>query len=227
MGILNQMLSGGGAELCAPILQTYQSIHNAPVYSVQGQPTQIQQAYDLYRQAISTLDGRSDSFLQCGASGGSIGNLDIGETIEVAQKSVGLLARALELAKSVSQTTASPLESAILRMRLAVSDISGQINRFMPYYKSAYSDYMCPQILASDAALQPIELDVSSQPQNVRTAYDLYRQAVVAYRVGVSELADTCRAGDHPIDLPLLKSAYLSVSKVINLLSSAYDALKQ
>ena len=91
MGLLNEMVAGGGSELCSQLVQTYQILHNAPVYNLSDQAVAIQNAYDMYRQAINGLDGRAGSFLQCGSAGGTIGSLDLGVTVKAALNSVGLL----------------------------------------------------------------------------------------------------------------------------------------
>ena len=53
---LNEMASGGGVEVCAPLIAEYQGIHNAPTYDVTGQSTEMQNAYAAYRNGINIVN---------------------------------------------------------------------------------------------------------------------------------------------------------------------------
>ena len=53
---LNEMASGAGVEVCAPLIAKYQGIHTAPTYDVTGQSTEVQNAYAAYRNGISIVD---------------------------------------------------------------------------------------------------------------------------------------------------------------------------
>ena len=92
------MKQGGGAQLCAPLLENYQSLHNAPTYDPIGQSVQFQQAYNLYRQAIDLVNGRAASFQSCGQGGGAIGGLDWSETRAKLDRAAQLLQQARDWA---------------------------------------------------------------------------------------------------------------------------------
>ena len=190
-GILNQMLSGG-AELCAPLQEKYQSIHNAPQYDVSGQPSQIQQAYALYRQAIDLVDTRALTIQECGKGGGPIGRNDQGILHGLFAQAASLFGQAVDWTKRAGTVSADmPFKDAVARVQLAVSQIGlafqrvsvGRVERCEPFV----DEY---NIIANAPTY-----DVSAQSANIQTAYSLYRNAIETVLPRITPVAEMCNKG--------------------------------
>ncbi len=67
---------GGRSGSCAELRANYNTIVNAPTYDVSGQPSNVQGAYDLYRQAIAIIIERISPYdKMCAGGGGTVGKL--------------------------------------------------------------------------------------------------------------------------------------------------------
>jgi len=203
LSVLDQMQTGG-AELCAPLLAKYQSVSAAPVYDVSGQPAAVQQAYDLYRSAISTITARASSFSDCGKAGKPIGGLDWSETRRIVDKALGLLGQAAQkLINTANQTTLSPLAAAIARFRTSLDGIAGVLDQHLgAHWQTPLRgrDPDCGAVQAFHAAIQPQEFDVTGQPQSVVNAYQAYRQALDNYTLKISGVAGMCANPDYELN---------------------------
>ena len=75
-GSMDRIYAGGGAEACTPFLADFYAVVNAATHDVSGQPSQVQSAYGLYREAIAIIADKVNSIREvCEAGGGTIGNL--------------------------------------------------------------------------------------------------------------------------------------------------------
>lgn len=215
-GVLDQMFQGG-AELCAPLLEKYQSLHNAPQYDMGNQPVQMQQAYALYRQGIDVVDSQLAMMQACGKGGGSIGRNDSGTLHRVFAQAAGLFGQAIDLTKRASGVSPSmPLVDVVARVRAAMSYIGrvfqggGQCAPFIDEYN----------ILANAPTY-----DVSTQPANVQTAYGLYRHALEIAIPKIMLAVEVCNKGggsvnrlDYAKALPVLREAEGLLNQAVSLL---------
>ncbi|HET7088690.1 MAG TPA: hypothetical protein VFL17_08585 [Anaerolineae bacterium] len=75
-GSMDRIYAGSGAEACAPFLADFYAIVNAATHDVNQQPSQVQSAYSLYREAVAIITDKVNSIREvCEAGGGTIGNL--------------------------------------------------------------------------------------------------------------------------------------------------------
>jgi hypothetical protein len=192
IGLLDQMLSGGGVELCAPLIAKYQSIHNAPTYDVAGQNYEMQQAYAAYRNGINLVDTQSAQLLSCGRNGGTLGPLDTGVAIKQLNIAVAAFGQAHDwVRRAVPISAAGSLPEAAQRVLLAISQLdlayqhagSGQTQECEPFVNEH-------NVLASAPAY-----DVSAEPASVQSAYALYRQGIDLAMSKTSAVVDMCNRG--------------------------------
>ncbi len=67
---------GGRSGSCTELRANYSTIVNAPTYDVSAQPSNVQGAYGLYRQAIAIIVERISPYDQmCAGGGGTVGKL--------------------------------------------------------------------------------------------------------------------------------------------------------
>ncbi len=179
-------------DLCAPLVEAYRNIHNAPTYDPNGQSVQFQQAYNLYRQAIDLINSRTASFESCGQGGGTIGGLDWSETRAKLDRATQLLRQALDWAQRTADPSSMSLPEAVTRARLAAVAIVGAMDRYL----DAGSHEPCEPIVAEIDALKAAPTyDVSDQPATVQNAYSLYRQAVDLGVAKTVSIVDVCARG--------------------------------
>ena len=212
VSLLDQMKQGGGAELCAPLLEAYQNIRNAPTYDPNGQSVQFQQAYNLYRQAIDLINSRAASFQSCGQGGGAIGGLDWSETRTKLDRATQLLQQALDWAQRTADMSSSmSLPEAVTRARLAVVAIVSAMDRYL----DAGSHESCAPLVAEINVLKAAPMyDVSTQSPTVQNAYSLYRQAVDLGVAKTASIVDVCARGGGEIgsqDAYTLRQAFRDI----------------
>jgi hypothetical protein len=233
ISLLNQMSAGGGAELCAPLIAKYQSIHNAPTYDVSGQSNDAQQAYGAYRDGINLVDQLGEKVLSCGQGGGPIGALNIGVILASMDRAVRALSQAqdvIRLAPGVS--TLSPLEEAIERALRAIGGVEGVMNKLMPNQSTWFgggvpaNDPRCVEALTWQNAIPTFTMDPTGQPESVQSAYQLYQEALNIYQLEVSDFPRACMAGEvtvAPVGFPAL---WARVGDILVKLRQAQAALK-
>ncbi len=182
------MNSGGGVDLCAPLIAQYQSIHNAPAYDMSAQSNEMQQAYAAYRRGIDLIDSRAGTILGCGQGSGPIGAKAGGVvryTVSQAVETFGQARDAVKRAATIS--TESPLPDAVTRVHAAVFTI-GRI------FQSGGGD--CSVFLHEYNVLANAPTyDVSAQPSNVQGAYSLYRQAIDLAVPKLMSAVEVCKKG--------------------------------
>ncbi len=233
IGLIDQMISGGGAELCAPLVEKYRSIQNAPTYDVSGQSNEARQAYDSYRNGISTIATRADIILSCGQGGGSISALNLGLVRNTIGQGATAFAQALDLMKlAPGYSTLSPLAEAIARAQRAVGGVGGAANSMMatsPYGGGRHidaSDPRCVEAVNSHNALPTFTMDPAGQPPAVQAAYQLYQEALNLYQTDVSNFPKMCAADGVKVS-PVGFSALLgTINQVLDKLTAAQNALK-
>jgi hypothetical protein len=88
----------GGGETCVDFFKQFNGIVNAPTFDVTGQPSSVQGAYGLYRQAVSVAGSKAAVFNDiCSSGGGFVGKLDVLVEIKLLDQAVDLLGQALQL----------------------------------------------------------------------------------------------------------------------------------
>ena len=76
-GSMDRIYDRGEPEACAPLLTDYFAVVNAPTFDVSGQPSNVQGAYGLYREAIAIIADKISKIRDiCESGGGVIGDLD-------------------------------------------------------------------------------------------------------------------------------------------------------
>ncbi len=92
---LGRMFQSGGGD-CGILLHEYNALVSAPTYDVSAQPSNVQGAYSLYRQAIDLAVPKLMSAADvCNKGGGKIGWIDFATTGPVLTQAEGLLNQAL------------------------------------------------------------------------------------------------------------------------------------
>lgn len=221
-GLLDQMLGGGGVELCAPLIEKYQGIHNAPTYDVSGQNYEMQQAYAAYRNGINILETQSGMILGCGQSGGPLGALDNGSIHIRLNKVMDAFGQAHDwVQRAVPISAARSLPEAVQRVQLAISQLdlayqhagSGQMQECDPFI----NEY---NVLANAPAF-----DVSAESDNMRNAYSLYRQGIDLAMSKSFSVVDMCNRGggmlgalDFTTTIPAMKQALTLLNQALGLL---------
>jgi hypothetical protein len=230
---LDQMIAGGGVELCAPLIEKYQSIHNAPTYDVSGQSNEAQQAYAAYRDGISLLDSRADIILSCGQGGGSISALNLGLVRYPVGQAANSFAQALEALKREPGVLAlSPLEDAIVRAIRAVGGVGDAANKMMSNQwessggRIAATDPRCVEAINSHNAIPSFTMDPTGQPASVQAAYQLYQEALNLYQVEVNNFPKACAAGEVAVSPVGFGTLHKNIEAVLQKLHQAQAALK-
>lgn len=233
VSVLNQMSSGGGVELCAPLIEKYQGIHNAPTYDMTGQSTEMQNAYAAYRNGINTLDTQGAKILSCGQNGGPIGALDLGVMQHPLGKAVESLGQALDTIKlSPGISTLSPLEDAIVRALRAVGGVGDAVNKMLPNQwgpargRIAATDPRCVEAINSHNAIPAFTMNPAGQPASVQAAYQLYQEALNLYQVEVSNFPKACAAGEVAVSPVGFGTLHKNIEAVLKKLHQAQAALK-
>jgi hypothetical protein len=221
-GLLDQMLGGGGVELCAPLIEKYQGVHNAPTYDVSGQNYEMQQAYAAYRNGINILETQSGMILGCGQSGGPLGALDNGKIHIQLNKVMDAFGQAHDwVQRAVPISAARSLSEAVQRVQLAISQLdlayqhagSGQMQECDPFI----NEY---NVLANAPAF-----DVSAESANIQNAYSLYRQGIDLAMSKSFTVVDMCNRGggmlgtlDFTTSIPAMKQALTLLNQALGLL---------
>jgi hypothetical protein len=230
---LNEMASGGGVEVCAPLIAKYQGLHNAPTYDVTGQSTEMQNAYAAYRNGISIVDTQAAKILSCGQNGGPIGALDLGPMQTPLSKAVESFGQAMDMIKlAPGVSTLSPLEDAIVRALHSVDGINGIVNQLIsgkgyggPTQIKA-GDAFCTQLVAYHNAIQIYTTDPTGQAPSAQAAYRLYQEAVALYDAEVSSVPKTCMDGVVTAASNPMGNLHMSIANVLSKLYEAQNALK-
>jgi hypothetical protein len=233
IGLLDQMIAGGGGELCAPLIEKYQSVHSAPTYDMTGQSNEARQAYDAYRNGIRLLDSRADLILGCGQTGGPIDTLNLGLIHNPAGHAVNSFAQALETLKlAPGMSTLSPLESAIVRTLHSVDGMNNIVNQLIsgkgrggPSQIKA-GDTFCTQLVAYHNAIQNFTMDPADQSPSTQEAYRLYQEALAHYETDVSSFPKTCIAGEVTVSTTSMGNLKKLIVNVLNQLYQAQAVLK-
>ncbi len=214
------MSSGGGTDLCAPLIAQYQSIHNAPAYDVSAQSNEMQQAYAAYRQGIALIDARASTILACGQGGGPIGGMDGRLVRQAVSKAVEMFGQAHDAVKRAATiSTESPLPDAVTRVHAAVTTLSRM-------FQSGGGD--CSILLHEYNALANAPTyDVSAQPPNVQAAHSLYRQAIDLAVPKLMPAADVCNKGGGKIGWLDFATTGPVLTKAEDLLNQALSKLGQ
>jgi len=233
VSLINEMASGGGAELCMPLIEKYQGIHNAPTYDMNGQATEMQNAYAAYRNGINILDTQGAKILSCGQNGGPIGALDLGVMQYPLGKAVESLGQALDTIKlSPGISTLSPLEDAIVRALRAVGGVGDAVNKMLPNQwapangRIAATDPRCIEAINSHNAIPTFTMDPAGQPASVQAAYQLYQEALSSYQVEVSNFPKACAAGEVTVSPVGFGTLHKNIEAVLKKLHQAQAALK-
>jgi hypothetical protein len=226
------MARGGGAELCVPLREKHQSIHNAPTYDVSGQTQQLQQAYALYRQAIDLIDTRSAIFLACGQGDGALGPLDLGSAHQTLEKAARLFGQAVDWTRqAVGTSSGTPLASAIIQARNAAEDIGGVLDRRLSAPRAfpwSSNEPECAQMLNDyNIVVNSPVFDVSAQPANVQLAYQTYRQAIDQFKEKAEAIRSKCSEDHGTLVLVTARNIRSVFSDVGALLTDALNTLGQ
>jgi len=218
---LNEMASGGGVEVCAPLIAKYQGLHNAPAYDMTGQSTEMQNAYAAYRNGISIMDTQGPKILSCGQNGGPIGALDLGPMQRNVSKSIESFGTARDWTqRAVTISAGSSLIDAVKRVQTAISQID------LTYQRAGSSTQECdPFINEHNVLVNAPTYDVSTEPAHVQSAYGLYRQGIELTLSKSSTVVEMCNRGggslgwlDYGQSLPALKKAQALLNQALGLL---------
>ena len=222
--MLDQLSGGGGVELCIPLIEKYQGLHNAPTYDMTGQSNEMQQAYALYRDAIASVDTRAVTFLACGENGRPIGGGDVPVLRKLVSTAGNTLGQARDwVQRAVTVSGDSPLVDAVGRMRTAASQISLSFQRIL-----VGRDEPCePFVNEHNTLLNAPVYDVSAQPANVQNAYGLYRQGIDLALSKATPVADVCSKGGGSIGKLDVTTAAPVLKQAESLLNQALGALGQ
>ncbi len=223
VSLLDQMRVGG-VELCAPLIEKYQSLHLAPTYDLGGQSGEMQKAYALYRQAIDTVDARAGTILGCGHGAGPIGGMELGLTRTTVSQAVNMLGQASDWTKrAMTVSSESPLVDAVTRIRTAISQISLSFQRIL-----VGRDEPCEPFVAEYNVLNSAPTyDVSAQPANVQNAYALYRRGIELALSKAAAVVEVCNKGGGIVGKLDVTSAPQALKEAEGLLNQALSALGQ
>jgi hypothetical protein len=221
IGLLDQISGGGGVELCAPLIEKYQSIHNAPAYDMSGQSNEMQQAYAAYRNGISILDTQGAKIVSCGQGGGPLGKLDIVLVHRWTVQAIDSFGQARDWTlRAVTISADSSLVDSVRRIQTAISQID------LAYQRAGSQTQECdPFINEYNVLVNAPTYDVRAEPANVQNAYGLYRQSIELALSRSLSVVDMCNRGggtlgwlDYGQSLPVLKQAQSLVIQALSLL---------
>jgi hypothetical protein len=92
-----QHAGSGQREECDPFIHEYNVLVNAPVYDVSAEPSNVQNAYALYRQGIDLTLSRASSVVEmCNRGGGTLGTLDYSQSLRTMKTALAALNQALD-----------------------------------------------------------------------------------------------------------------------------------
>jgi hypothetical protein len=233
LALLDQIINGGGSELCAPLIEKYQSIHNAPSYDVSGQSNEAQQAYAAYRNGVSILDTRAALILECGQSGGTISPLNLGPVRQTVGKATDSFAQALDVLQwAPGMSSLPPLEDAIARALRAIGGVGNAVNGMlthdynMPKGHLKPTDPRCVEAINSHNALPNFTMDPTGQPSSIQTAYRLYQEAISQYQAEASYFPIACAAGEIVTSPNAYAALHNKINDILRKLYEAQNALK-
>lgn len=95
---LDRATGSGNPETCDPVLADFGALEQAPVFEVGAQPSNVQTAYAVYRQAVSDVLSKADSMASlCRHGGGSLSANDYARTRLALKTAEGMLINALSM----------------------------------------------------------------------------------------------------------------------------------
>jgi hypothetical protein len=219
--LLDQIAGGGGAELCTPLIEKYQSLHKAPTYDMIGQSSELQQAYALYRQAVDMLTEKITAVQACGQGGGVIGRVEIGTIHKIVSKAISALGQAHDWAqRAVRLSPDSSLADAIKRVRVAVVNLLATI-------ESSGRQPCGPFVAEGNLVINAPTYDVSGESDTIQNAYALYRHGIDVAMEKAAPLVDMCNKGGGQIAAFDRGIARLKFQEALTLLDQAQAVLSQ
>ena len=239
-GQINTLIQGDTA-LCAPMLQSFNSLINAPTYDVGTQPSNVQQAYSLYRGAIDQLNAQAAVLRACGASGkGTINSIDLGLVHSKVGDAANQLARAWSLVQDEASVSsagpAAPLLAAIRQVMYDADALNGLKNRMAAMqgwfqtwpFPAPISAFPCSDyITIYDRIVNAPSFDVSAQSLAAQAAYSKYRAGVAAMMDGGKGIFDVCSLPQGLIVNEVVKRLIQSAATAHELFSQAIQLLSQ
>ena len=208
-----------------------------------AQPSNVQQAYGLYRGAIDQLNTQAVVLKTCGASGkGTINSNDLGVVRSKVGNAANQLAQAWSLVQdeaSVSSTgPAAPLLTAI-RQVMYDADVLGEFrsrgptpipgdpNATFPFPKKvalfACSDFTTIYNRVANAPT----FDVSAQSSAIQAAYDKYLKAIALVVETAKPVFGTCAAQTGDIGADMIMKVLYGAQTAHGLFSQAIQLLSQ
>ena len=95
---LDRATGSGNPETCDPVLADFGALEQAPTFEVGAQPSNVQTAYAVYRQAVSDVLSKADSMASlCRHGGGSLSANDYARTRLALKTAEGMLINALSM----------------------------------------------------------------------------------------------------------------------------------
>ncbi|MBI5565003.1 MAG: hypothetical protein HY870_08915 [Chloroflexi bacterium] len=237
---LNQLMDGH-ADLCPPMIQTYNSLVAAPPYDMTGQPPNVQQAYTLYRGAIDQLSSLGEKLRTCGQSGsGTIGRNQLNTIFPPAGDAANQLARAWEFVRyevdASSETSQhGPLLSAVQQV-MYNSDVLGELRKrpvknitatpaSWPFPMDVKS-FPCDEYRTTyDRIGIAPTFDVGAKSGNVQLAYGKYLKAISTMLDIARPIYETCGRQEGAVTSGMISDLRYAASTAHELLSQALQLL--
>lgn len=96
IGLAYQRAGSGQTEECDPFIHEHNILVNAPTFDVSAEPSNVQNAYALYREGIDLVVAKSAVVVDmCNRGGGMLGKLDYSQTLPTLRRGEKLLNQAL------------------------------------------------------------------------------------------------------------------------------------
>jgi hypothetical protein len=237
---LNQLLDGH-ADLCPPMLQTFNSLIVAPTYDMNGQSANVQHAYTLYRGAIDQLNTLGERLRTCGQSGsGTIGRNQLNPIIPLAGDATNQLAQAWELVRyevntSSTDSQTGPLVSAVRQVMYNSDALGGFKSRPSRYttatpvwwpFPTDVKSFPCDEYRATyERIASAPTFEVSTQSANTQAAYDKYLKAVSTMLEVARPVYEICGRQEGTITSKMMLDLGNFASIAHELLSQAFQLL--
>ncbi len=245
-GQLNALFQGDVA-LCAPMLQSLDSLVNAPSYDVNTEPANVQQAYGLYRGAIDQLNDQVTVLKTCGASGkGTINPNELGTVHPKVGQAANQLAQAWSLVQNeASVSSAGPTAPLLTAIRQVMYDAdtlgefrsrvsAGKVDNENPYFRPPFpfpmkvTSFPCDDFTTIYNRLTHAPtFDVSAQSAAIQAAYDKYLKALTLIVDNARPVFGTCAAQTGVIGTGMIFDVLYGAQTAHGLFSQAIQLLTQ
>lgn len=234
LGEINNVIAGRGGS-CTVVVPQYTLLINAPAYDVSQQASEIQAAYDLYRQAVERVKATAPKVLRVCQGGGAIDKLDLAEAqmgisdaISFFGRASVLLPAAAPLPTVVAKPTATPvvsnlaLSDLLVQTRNRIREVTGLLDAAQTHLEAGFCQQFVPLY---NTIITPVTLHEASRPPAWGEQYNTYKVVLNFFQSKLYRAREVCDAGGGTIGSAEFGEMRQAAEAANNALARAYDQL--